>query len=259
MREITRLSLVLAAGALVAPALASGVGDITNYVDQPRLFNDFSGSSLIYASNYSASNGSLYIHEQDYGAGGWANRHAAWFGNGPNKVDFNFGDGWDMGLTLQVNQATDVGNVEAGFQADLFGFGLFGVLTWNGEIAAFGSILPFHSFGSGLYTVGDVLGLRMIHRPGDAEMGAIPSTMEYMYNNYSTGSGWVSSGEINFTTLEGGIPSFFDFFLGAGAQINQPNSTTGLVDISFSKISIPAPGALGLLGLAGVAALRRRR
>lgn len=259
MREITRLSFVLTAGVVAASAAASGVGDITNYVDQPRLFNDFANSSLIYMSNYSPSNGSLYIREENYGAGGWANRHAAWFGNGPNKVDFNFGDGWDMSLSLQVNEATDVGNVEAGFQADLFGFGMFGVLTASGEIAAFGSILPFHSFGAGLYNVGDVLGLRMVHRPGDAEMGAIPSTMEYMYNNYTTGSGWVSSGEINFTTTEGGIPSFFDFFLGAGAQINQPNSTTGVVDISFSKISIPAPGALGMLGLAGVAALRRRR
>lgn len=242
-------------------AFASGVGDIGGFFDNPRLFNDFGGSSLTFTSMFDPSGSSVSLHEENYGSGGFANRHAAWFADaGSNRVDFNYGDGWDMQMTMQVNQASGVGNVEAGFQADLFGFGLFGVLTGNGEIAAFGSILPFHTFGTGLYNVGDEVMLRMIHRPGDGEFGSVPSTMEYMYNNMTTGSGWVTSGQINFTTSEGGIPSSFDMFTGVGAQINSPASDA-VVDISFSGITtaVPTPATLGLLSIAGIGAARRRR
>lgn len=240
-------------------ASASGVGDIMGFNEQARLFNDFAGSTLSFSSSYSASGSSVSLQESDYGSGNFANRHTAWFADGSsNNVDFDYGDGWDMQMTMQINDATGVGNIEAGFQTDLFGFGLFGVLSSNGEIAAFGSVLPFHSFGTGLYSVGDVLMLRMIHMPGDGEFGSTPSTMEYMYNNMTTGSGWVSSGAIDFTTTEGGIPSSFNMFTGVGAQINQPASDAS-VDISFTNITVPAPGALGLFALSGLCASRRRR
>ncbi len=248
--------------ACVSTIASASVSDIASWVDQPRLFNDFSASNLTFMSNYNASGSSVSIHEDNYGSGGFANRHVAWFGDsGGNKVDFNYGDGFDMQMTMQIGTASNVGGVEAGFQADLFGFGLFGVLTGNGEIAAFGSVLPFHSFGSGLYNVGDEIMLRMIHSPGAGEnSGGAPSTMEYMYNNLTTGSGWVTSGQIDFTTTEGGIPSGFDMFTGVGAQINAPASD-GVVDISFSDITtaVPAPATLGLFSLAGLGAMRRRR
>lgn len=250
---------------LVACGMACGasaaISNVASYVDAPRTYNDFGGSNLVFQSNYSPSNGSLIIQENNYGAGGFANRHMTWLGDaGNNKEDFNYGDGWDISMTMQVNAADSVGQVEAGFQFDLFGFGLFGVLTGNGEIAAFGSVMPFFTFGTGLYNVGDELMLRMIHRPGDGEnSGGAASTMEYMYNNLTTGSGWVSSGEIDFTTTEGGIPSSFNMYVGVGAQINQPDPTLGNVDISFSNIAIPAPASLALMGLGGLVATRRRR
>jgi len=251
------IGLLACAGTLAG----ASVTDIASIVDNTRLFNDFASSNLVYSSSYNAAGSNVSIHEDNYGTGGFANRHSAWFGDAANnKVDFDYGDGWDMQMTMQINEASGVDNVEAGFQADLFGFGLFGALTWNGEIAAFGSVLPFHSFGAGLYNIGDELGLRMVHRPGDGENVGAPSTMEYMYNNMTTGSGWVSSGEIDFTTTEGGIPSFFDMFTGVGAQINLPASDA-VVDINFGNIttSVPTPGSIGLLALAGIGATRRRR
>lgn len=250
------IGILMGASSLAA---ASGVGDIMGFNEQARLFNDFPDSTLSFTSSYSPSGSSVDLQENNYGVGGFANRHVAWFADGgSSNVDFDYGDAWDMSMTMQINDATGVGNIEAGFQADLFGFGLFGVLSSNGEIAAFGSILPFHSFGTGLYNVGDEIMLRMIHTPGDGEFGSTPSTMEYMYNNVTTGSGWVTSGAIDFTTTEGGIPSSFNMFTGIGAQINSP-AMDASVDISFRNITVPAPASLGMFALGGLCAARRRR
>ncbi|USN99658.1 MAG: PEP-CTERM sorting domain-containing protein [Phycisphaeraceae bacterium] len=251
---------LLAVCGMVAGATAA-VSDIASFVDAPRTYNDFGGSTLAFSSSYSPNAGMVSIDESNYGSGGFANRHMAWYGDaGASKVDFDYGDGWDMKMTMRVNTADSVGNVEAGYQFDLFGFGLFGVLTTTGEIAAFGSVMPFHSFGQGLYNVGDEIMLRMIHRPGAGEGNlSDKSTMEYMYNNLTTGSGWVTSGEIDFTTNEGGIPSSFPFYVGAGAQINQPDATLGHANIEFYDMMIPAPASLALLGLGGLVATRRRR
>ena len=59
--------------------------------------------------------------------------------------------------------------------------------------------------------------LEMIYTPGGGEFDPTLSTMEYRYNNLTTGSGWVSSGLIDFTNLEGGIPSAFNQYFG-GAE-----------------------------------------
>jgi hypothetical protein len=250
---------LVAVGLLTACAGAS-VSDINGFVDAPRLFNDFGGSDLTYSSSYNPAGSSVTLRESNYGSGNFANRHASWFSDGGgNKVDFDYGDGFDMSMVMRINAADSVGNVEAGFQADLFGFGLFGVLTASGEVAAFGSTMPFHSFGTGIYNVGDDIALRMIHRPGAGEFSGTNSTIEYLYNNLTTGSGWVSSGEIEYTSLEGGIPSAFDQFYGVGAQINQPDAVDGNVSIDFYDIVVPAPGAGALLAMGTLGATRRRR
>lgn len=246
--------------ACVASVASASVSDVNGLVDAPRIFNDFSGSNLTFNSSYSMGMGSVTLRENNYGAGGFANRHASWLGDGMgSKVGFTYGDGFDMQMNMRINNADSVGNVEAGFQMDLFGFGLFGVLSSSGEIAAFGSVLPFHSFGAGVYNTGDDVSLRMVHRPGAGDFSGTNSTIEYLYNNLTTGSGWITSGEIEFTTLEGGIPSGFDAFVGVGAQINQPDAMNGNVSIDFSNIVVPAPGAMALLGMGGLAAARRRR
>lgn len=266
MKRFTAIGLVVVCGA-AATASAGVATGINGVVDGRRTFNDFPSSNLNIVNNFDTS---VSIAEGPFGVGGFANRHIFWYSGdaGTTRMDFDYADAFDLSFTVDLNGSNLEGR-EAGFQADLFGFGYFGCLP-NGEIAAFGSILPFHSFG----LVGNpdaVTQLRMIHTPGTGDGvnpigGGTPSTIEYLFNQ---GSGWVSSGPLAFTTGEGGIPSNFAFNLGFGIQArgtqgpfgSQDEVPAAAYDVTFSNFSqnIPAPGAAGVFGLMALAGLRRRR
>ncbi len=248
--------------ALCASSAAMGqVSAINGMNEIPRYFNDRPGSHLVITNLYPTS---LRIVEDLPGPGGFANGHMGAFSTngGANAYDFNYGDAFDTIMTMSV--LVDPINVggEAGFKFNLFGIGHFGVLPHNGEIAAFGGILPFHSFGAGLWS-GETIDLRIIHTPGNGNGlpggATIPSTMEYLYN---LGSGWISSGPIAFSNLEGGIPDIpgNPLYMGPGVQNNWG---AGLIksDVIFEniRIAVPAPGvAAALAGLAFFASRRRR-
>jgi len=260
------VALIVAVGA-TGTALAGNVANINGVVDARRTFNDFPNSNLNITNNYPAS---VLISESDFGVGNFANRHIMWFSadGGTSRVDFDYADAFDLCITMDLDSENVQGR-EAGFQADLFGFGFFGVLP-NGEIAAFGSILPFQSFGV-VANPTDPLHLRMIHRPGDGDgtvegAGSTPSTIEYLYDN---GGGWISSGQIAFNNGEGGIPGSFNFNLGFGVQARGTQGTFGGKDefpgtpysVLFSNIraEVPTPGVVSVMGVAGMLGLRRRR
>ena len=244
----TAMIVGLAAIASAASAQINGVNV------RPRIFNDFPNSNLVITNNFDTD---FTFYEDNFGSGGFANRHAAYFSTdgGATANDLNYGDAFDYSFTLDLDADPSTGR-EAGFHTDLFGLGFFGVLP-NGEIAAFGSILPFWSAGT-VWTPGDPVDLRMIHTPGDGDGTSgnftVASTMEYMFN---LGNGWVSSGPVDITTTEGGIPSNFDFFVGFGVQ-NQ-GAPGGYSNAYFSNFVVPAPSVGALLALGGLAAARRRR
>lgn len=224
-----------------------------------RIFNDRPDSTLTVTNNYPAS---IRFEESNFGPGGFANRHSAYLSEdgGATNSDIDYGDAFDITVTVNHTLQTNVG-VEAGIHADLFGFGYFGQLP-NGEIAAFGSIFPFVSFGIQPY--GASIDLRIIHDPGDGDginpIGAgARSTFQYGYN---LGSGWVFSSQLTMGGTEGGIPSAFPFYLGFGVQHNAAAETGSIADTLFKDIivsKVPAPGAMALVGLAGLVGLRRRR
>lgn len=261
-----RLSVLFAAISLagIAGSAAGQVSAINGMTTMARYFNDRPGSNLAITNTYPAL---FRVFEDNPGPGGFANGHMGAFSTtgGATPYDFNYGDAFDVMTTLSFNGLTpsNVGG-EAGFKFNLFGVGHFGVLPGNGEIAAFGGILPFHSFGTGLWNSSQTVTLRIIHTPGNGNGlpggATIPSTMEYAYN---LGSGWVTSGPVAFGNLEGGIPDVpgNPLFIGPGIQNNWG---AGLIssDVSFTNISItvPAPGGLSVLaGLVLLGAARRRR
>lgn len=254
MRAIVTAALI-AATAGTATANVAGINGLNQ---QNRIFNDFPASNLTVTDNYPAT---FRYEEDNFTGGGFANKHAAWLSDdaGATAMDFNYDDAFDIKTTV-VDASTGLGAAEVGIVTDLFGFGFFGAGLGGGEIAAFGATLPFHSFGFGLYTAGDTLDLRMIYRAGATEF-VDTSTIEYRYQ--INGGGWVSSGEIPFTNTEMGFPSGtpesqFIQKIGFGVQFN--NAGGGAADVTFSNIMVsPTPGTAALLGLAGIAGIRRRR
>lgn len=262
MKNRTALFAVAALATIAGSALARPLmpGDINGVFEVPYLFADRPDSNLVLTNNFPAS---YRIQEDQFGNGGFANRHTAYFSTngGASAYDFNYDDGFDLCTTVTYSYSNV--NSEAGFQSDLFGLGIFGVLP-NGEIASFGSILPFHSFGMVLpANFQGTVGLRMRHTPGTGDgvnplpMGGTPSYIEYFYD---IGGGWVSSGAVAFGGTEGGIPSNFTMLIGVGTQNNLADPILGTSDILFEDIkTLPAPGALALTGLAGLVGLRRRR
>lgn len=234
--------------AMVAGAAASQ--PYNGLMVNERVFNDYPGSTLVVDNMYPAS---LTISESNFGSGGFANRHMAFASEdgGTSAASFDYEDGFDFAVTMNLD-ANPIDGREAGIMTDLFGFGFFGALP-SGEIAAFGSFLPFHTFGN-VYVSGTDVDLRMIYRPG-AGQGLMPvSTIEYIID---TGSGPVSSGEIDFTNTEGGIPSGFNAKIGVGIQ--SQGAPGGTVDVAFTDFNfVPAPGT-GVLAACGLFAASRRR
>ncbi len=246
------------AGTTLARPLAPG--DINGVNEVPYFFADRPDSNLTITNNFPTS---YEIDENNFGAGGFANRHTAWFSDngGASARDFNYDDAFNFRLDLTVTSA-DVG-VETGFQLDGFGLGIFGLLG-NGEIVSFGTLFPFFSFGIvAPSNYQGSLSLQMIYRPGDGNgvdplpVGGNPSTVEYLYD---LGGGLVSSGLVPFSTAEGGIVNAANMLIGFGVQNNLADPVTGASDVLFQNIkTLPTPGALALAGCVGLIGLRRRR
>lgn len=242
-------SILVAAG-LVAPAFA-GITDVNSVVVQSRVWNDYPGSDLSITNAFPSSIGIL---EQSFGAGGFANRHDAVFSaDGVNPYLLQTNDGFDISFEVSLDAGSISPRKEAGIRFNFMGFdGLF-ILASDGESAAFGGVLPFHTFGGSAYTLGDTVDMRVIYTPDDDPVPSLgdASTIEYIFNG-------VSSGPLEFSNLENGfIPNTQ---IAVYSQAAPDDSNPGdFVNLQYSNFVItPEPTSLALLAMGSLLALRRR-
>lgn len=245
----------IAVGTLLAAGAASAQVTSIDSVDvQERRFNDFPTSTLVTTNNYPSL---VRFDESNFGAGGFANQHMAWYATGGGASRYTFQN--NEAFTASVDVTLEVGSFaprkEAGFRFDSFiGGESFFQITSDGEVAAFGGPFPFFSFGASAYTLGTAATLGIIYTPDDDAdpTDGDAATIEYLFNG-------MSSGVLNFGNTENGFINGTQG--GYKAQFQVDTSRPDFAIASFANGSIiPAPTAAAGLGLAlGLMGLRRRR
>jgi hypothetical protein len=239
--------------AAVGSAAWGDVNDINSVQIEERRFNDYPNSTLVTTNTFPSL---VRFDESEFGSGGFANQHVAWFSPDGGASHYNFArtDQFVMSVDITLDVGSTAPRKETGFRFDTFSAGeAFFIVTSDGEVAAFGGMLPFYSFGN-VYTPGSVAQLSLIYTPdddGDAFDGDA-STFEYVYNG-------MSSGALAVSNLENGI---LDGTQGGFYVQNQPddNNPNDFSVASFANIRIvPAPAGAAVLGMAGLLGLRRRR
>lgn len=253
--------VALAAGLAVASAahadLFSGINGYSTY---DRWFPDFSTTTINWTNGGLPS---LRIEETGYGgpSTGFATRNHAYLAIGGVPVQFDPNQSFRFEVTATINSSAGF-NTEAGI---VFGTSpnlptSAGADTGNlmyragtsPEIAAFGSTSPFFSSNFG---VGQAAGFA-------APVSNTPVRLTFLYETSDFGTTYTYGVDNVFITL-GGSKILAGSYLGVYAQ--GPNSfplAPGYnKDVLFSNasITIPAPASAGLLGAAGLVALRRRR
>ena len=102
-----------------------------------------------------------------------------------------------------------------------------------------GDSTPFQQFGGDLTLTGD-----------DGQLFATLEGAFFEQAGFTAGSGQME--------ITGGTGIFEDYF-GSGVFTTMTDNATGATDLQLAGELIPAPGALALLGLAGLVGSRRRR
>ncbi len=285
--------LSVAAVATLAGSSFAAINDVNGYIVEARNFNDFGSSTLtINGTNYpTQSTGSIAgvgttVNFNDQfpfpTVGNFANRHNAFLSadGGASRYAVQRNDSFFLQTRLTIlsgsgvqkegglnfwNNRNVVDNVGQPNEAAVTftDEGFFNVRSSDGEVAIFGGGLPFHSFGN-VYVTGTTVTLGFAYyAPGTIAANA---GVEYFYNGLASGIKFMDNvndriiaNDVNSPTFgAGGISNFAS--VGFRAQNSRDFLANDFSDITYGEtILIPTPGAAGLLGLAGLVAVRRRR
>ena len=275
MKRLVCLLVLVGFGLAVASAAASP--NVTSAVLHPRVWDDFPGSTLTWGNTYARNapnneayiggDGSIFFNDVNNAESGWANRHMWRYSeNTFNDAVFNNGDAFDISADVTI---TGPANTEAALEIAPWwspdvGGGLT-VITWNGEIAAFGGRMPFYSFTveQGLtYTKDETIGLGIQYLPRsltEEDPGLIKYNVTQGGTDYT--SGWIP---FDFGGGEGyGAYGILDDARVGGyclPQLNaEPDDWSKTEWDNIRYYPVPEPTSLVLFGLMGLAAARRRR
>lgn len=184
----------------------------------------------------------------------------------------NNGAPGDSVITIDASTASITGS----FLVGPGGGDPFDILSFNGDLLVndiAGENIELHAnSGAFISTFHDSDGVNGIDFP---EQMAMTSAGTVLAGGFSSPSGIyeydASGNQINYYDVSSSVRGVFElgngnilFTDGDGVHILDPNTgsiTDSLTGVSarFADAVIPAPGAMGLLGLAGLAAARRRR
>lgn len=277
---MTRRSMV-AVGAIVAScgmAQASDISQANGVMFNNRVWNDFPGSTLTPVNTWPTAvgwNEQFAVGE----VGNFANKHLAYLSTdgGTSAHQHHVAQGFTLSFTVNISAPNALPRKEGALQIEnprpALGFTDEGhmLVASDGEVAIFGGAMPFFSsnvpgsWGSGSsgssggwYTLGQTAQVSFTYyAPGDVDptLGAYRIT----FNDPVTGMhdsglkiwGVESDGTAGFNT-------------GTKIAFQAQNTRNPLIadssDVIYGNVSVvPAPGALALLGLGGLAAARRRR
>lgn len=274
-----------------ASALAGDISQVNAFRTETRIFNDFASSNLDVGNiggpfTNCPTNpmgpqpvvavpraGGLQIRDQ-YGVGAmgnFANKHVGWLSTDGGATRYGHAaiQSFDISFTVSINAPAAAPRKEAGIEVrnprPALGYVDEGqlLIASDGEVAVFGGVMPFYSsnvFGGGpWYTVNTTAQVTFRYfAPGVAD--PILGGYQILFNDAMTGmhdSGirlWGAMEPDGTRGFNGGT----EFGLKAQNQRNPFINEFG--DTRYGGVQIvPTPGAMALLGLAGLAATRRRR
>jgi hypothetical protein len=267
IKSISQFLCVCAAGCLIASAQAQ----VNGLHSDPRVFNDFSTSTLTI-NNSNSNPGNVTIDDRNWandGVGGnGANRHdvRASTDAGASDAVLNPSKGYTISTTLTLSAGSNSPRKEAGirFNSSNGGDGLFIVNTDAGEIVAFGAGAPFALFGNNAGGNGYVPGTPITLSETYIPKGIVgpAAVMSYSVNYPTRGINQTISSEFSNIELEIAGTYTFGVYAQGGPNTIPTNDLTDFITAQFQNVTIsliPEPASIGAIATGAALLLGRRR
>lgn len=259
---VALVALMASAGGAMAIDMSS-----VNGFQYQKLWNDFPTATSTVTNAFPS-----FGVREDFAAGtvgGFANKHVGWLSNdgGVTALTNNYHQSWTLSFSVRIDTAFGIGapRREAGIEVHNPRNPVFGgwtdegqvLIASDGEVAVFGAAMPFTGLGN-VYTLGTTAGVVFEYfAPGAVD--PVKGAYRLTFSDAVTG---VHSSGLKIWGNEG--DALYGINYGAKIGLKAQNQRNPFIDdfsdIQYSNVSVvPAPAALGLLGLAGLVAGRRRR